>query len=114
MPNLGYPKSGSEVRSVLADIFRHQGRSEVVELLENAHAYFGEINYDNWNGGTYTWALRLEVPVSVYAAVDSRLTEIEKEILAKLSWFPRQTQSHKGIRRHKPLRQRRARLRQQH
>lgn len=89
MPNSGYPKSGSEVRSVLADIFRHQGRSEVVELLENAHAYFGEINYDNWNGGTYTWALRLEVPVSVYAAVDSRLTEIEKEILAKLSYLDR-------------------------
>jgi len=89
MPSAGYPKPMSEVIATLADIFRHQSRGEIVELLENAHARFDEINYDNWNGGTSTWALRLEVPVPLYAAVELRLTTVEKEILAKLSYLDR-------------------------
>lgn len=89
MPSTGYPKPTSEVIATLADIFRHQGRGEILELLENAHARFDQINYDNWNGGTSTWALRLEVPVPLYAAVEPRLTAVEKELLAKLSYLDR-------------------------
>lgn len=59
-------------------------------MLESAHAYFDETNYDNWNGGTYTWALRLEVPVHIFASVEPRLSSIEKEISAKLTHFDRQ------------------------
>ena len=40
-------------------------------------------------GGTYTWALRLEVPVPIFASVESRLSNIEKEISAKLAYFER-------------------------
>ena len=79
----------SEVLATLADICRQQGRGEILELLENAHARFDEINYDNWNGGTSTWALRLEVPVPLYAAVEPRLTTVEKEILVKLRYLDR-------------------------
>ena len=89
MSSTGYPKLTSEVIATLAEIFRHQGRTEVLELIENAHARFEEINYDNWNGGTSTWALRLEVPVPLYASVESRLTAVEKEIRAKLSYLER-------------------------
>jgi hypothetical protein len=89
MPSTGYPKPTSEVIATLADIFRHQSRGEILELLENAHARFDEINYDNWNGGTSTWALRLEVPVPLYAAVEPRLTTVEKEVLSKLSYLDR-------------------------
>ena len=89
MPSEEYPKLTSDVIETLADIFRHQGRGEILELLENANARFDSINYDNWNGGTYTWALRLEVPVSLYAAVEPRLATVEKEILAKLSYLDR-------------------------
>ncbi|NBV22714.1 MAG: toll/interleukin-1 receptor domain-containing protein [Proteobacteria bacterium] len=78
-----------EVMATLADIFRHQGRGEILEMLESAHAHFDEINYDNWNGGTYTWALRLEVPVPFFATLEARLTAIEKEIEAKLSYIGR-------------------------
>ena len=80
----GFPKPVGEVVATLAAIFHHQGRSEIHELLENSHARFDQINYDNWNGGTYTWALRLEVPIAIFAPVEHRLTKIEKEIEAKL------------------------------
>jgi hypothetical protein len=85
-----FPQPVSTVVATLADIFRHQGRTEVVELLESAHAYFDETEYDNWNGGTYSWALRLEVPVHIFASVEPRLSSIEKEISAKLTHFDRQ------------------------
>lgn len=63
MPEAAFPKSVVEVVTTLAEIFRNQRRSEVVELLESANATIEQIGYDNWNGGTYDWALRLDVPV---------------------------------------------------
>jgi hypothetical protein len=84
-----FPKPVAEVVATLADIFRHQGRMELVELLESAHARFDEVNYDNWNGGTYTWALRLEVPVGIFASVEPRLSDIEKDITGMLAYFSR-------------------------
>jgi len=89
MRSIGYPKQISEVIGTLAEIFRHQNRGEVLELIENAHARFDEINYDNWNGGTTTWALRLEVPVHLFAAVEPRLKTVEEEVLSKLSYLDR-------------------------
>ena len=62
------------------------GRTEILELLENAHARFDETNFDRWNGGTSTWTLRLEDPIAIYAAVQSRLAVIEKEIGEKLAY----------------------------
>lgn len=89
-----FPKSVSEVVSTLAEIFRHQGNTEVCGLLENAHARFDETDRDNWNGGTYTWALRLEVPVSVFAALEPRLSSIEESVLSKLAHLDRQFLHH--------------------
>lgn len=66
MPNTGFPKPVGEVMATLADICRHQGSNEILELLNNAHSYFDDPSHDNWNGGTDTWPLRLEVPVPIY------------------------------------------------
>jgi hypothetical protein len=89
MRDAGFPKPVTEVLSTLAEIFRHQGQGEIFELLQSSHARFDEINYDSWNGGTYTWALRLEVPVPIFAGLERRLTDIEKEIGAKLNYIER-------------------------
>jgi hypothetical protein len=89
MPEAAFPKPTGEVVTTLAEIFRHQRRSEIVELLESANASIEQINYDNWNGGTYTWALRLDVPVPLFASVEPRLEAIEKEIAAKLTHISR-------------------------
>jgi hypothetical protein len=89
-----YPKPVSDVVSTVAEICRHQRKLEIVELLEGAHARFDQVNYDNWNGGTFTWALRLEVPIGIFGAVQSRLGEIEKDILGKLDYLARQYPNH--------------------
>lgn len=89
MPESAYPRPVANVIATLTDICRHQKRSELVELLENAHAHFDEIGYDNWNGGTTTWALRLEVPVVFFASAQPRLSDIEKELGQRLDFLDR-------------------------
>jgi hypothetical protein len=90
MRDATFPRPVSEVVTTLAELFRHQSRREVAELLENAEAYFDQIDYDNWNGGTYTWALRLQVPVHIFASIEPRLSTIESDIGAKLHLLDRE------------------------
>ncbi len=85
MSKSGFPKSVEDVVATLADIYRHQGQSDIVEVLESASARIEETNYDNWNGGTYTYTLMLDIPVSVFSSVESKLEDIEKGISSKLS-----------------------------
>lgn len=87
MTDRDFPKPIGELLATLAQMFRLQNKSEIVELLEVSHAYFDPINYDNWNGGTTTWALRLEIPISIFAPLASRISRIEGEIKANLSYF---------------------------
>jgi len=89
MPEAAFPKSVVEVVTTLAELFRHQRKPEIVELLESASATIEQTDYDNWNGGTYIWALRLDVPVSVFASVEPRLEAVEQEIASKLSYLAR-------------------------
>jgi len=84
------PVPVTDLIPTLADLFRHQGRDDIVELLEAAHARFDETDYDNWNGGTSTWALRLEVPVGIFASVEFHLSQIESDVSAKLNHWDRQ------------------------
>jgi hypothetical protein len=80
----------NEFVATLVELFRHQSRRDIVDVLENAHAHFDETGYDNWNGGTYTWALRLEVPVHIFALVEPKLASVEKEVGDKLGHFIRE------------------------
>jgi hypothetical protein len=89
MSEPSFPKPVAEVVATLTDIFRHQGENVYVQLLENSSAHFDAVNYDNWNGGTTTWALRLETPVSIFASVEPHLSLIENAIAKKLSHFDR-------------------------
>jgi hypothetical protein len=89
MSEAGFPRPVAEVMATLAEIFRHQSQTEVVELLENSRAWFENTDYDKWNGGTYTWALRLEVPAPLFASAEPHLPKIEKEIGEKLAYISR-------------------------
>jgi hypothetical protein len=89
MAESGFPKSVEDVIATLVEIYRYQRRSDIIELLESANARIEEINYDNWNGGTYTYTLMLDVPVFIFAAVETKLAEIESSIASKLSIISR-------------------------
>ena len=80
-----FPKTVEDVIATLTDLYRHHGQSDIVELLQTASARIEQTGYDNLNGGTYTYELKLDVPVSVFATVESRLPDIEKDISSKLA-----------------------------
>lgn len=84
-----YPESVERVVATIADICREQKRSEIVALLEQARAHFDVIDCDNWNGGTTTWALRLEAPAEVFASIDANVDKLEGEILRKIKFLCR-------------------------
>ena len=85
MADSGFPKVVEDVVATLVDIYRHQGQSEIVEVLESASARFELTDQDNWNGGTYTYALMLDIPVPLFASVESKLQGIETGICSKLA-----------------------------
>jgi hypothetical protein len=61
MADAVFPQPVAEVISTLAELFRHNGRGDVVELLKSATADVDLTDYDNWNGGTCTWATLLDI-----------------------------------------------------
>ena len=89
MPEASFPIPVVEVVTTLAEIFRHQRKTEIVELLEVASPTIDMTDFDNWNGGTYSWELRLGVPVPVFASLEPRLAVVEKEIATKLAYLGR-------------------------
>jgi hypothetical protein len=84
MADRQFPKAVEDIIATLADICRHQGQADIVELLESAVPRIELTEHDNWNGGTYIFALILDIPVAVFAKVEPKLQEIEKSILSKL------------------------------
>lgn len=84
-----YPEPTEDVVKNLLEIFDYQGEKEIAKLIESAEATFEETGYDNWNGGTTTWELRLFVPTTVYSANSNHLPKIEKVIKEKLNYLDR-------------------------
>ena len=94
MADAVFPLPVDEVISTLAELFRHQGRNDVVELLNTTNAGVDLTDYDNWNGGTCTWTLRLRVPVALFAAIEPSLAALEKEIVTRLRFIGRMHANH--------------------
>jgi hypothetical protein len=89
MTEVAYPRSADAVIATISELFINQGKAELAELLENAVACIEQTDYDNWDGGSYYWALRLEVPVASFAKIENRLKEIESDIAIKIGLFDR-------------------------
>lgn len=53
----GFPKAVEDIVATLADIYRHQSESDIVELLESASARIEQTGYDNWHDtlGIHVW-----------------------------------------------------------
>jgi TIR domain len=84
MSEVPFPYSAETVVATVAELFRHQGNANVVEILETADGRIEETEYDNWNGGTYYYSLLLEIPLKLYARIEDSVGKVEKIILAKI------------------------------
>lgn len=84
-----FPVPVADVVATLIELFNHQGKTDVAALLAESEAHIEQLEYDNWNGGTSTWGLCLDVPVPRFASIEARLTEVEDDIRAKLQHLSR-------------------------
>ncbi|MFW2480669.1 MAG: toll/interleukin-1 receptor domain-containing protein [Lentimonas sp.] len=78
-----YPMPVRQMVNTLAEMCKHQNRADLVEILENAHAQYVQTNYDNWNGGTYTYRLHLGLATSIFATHQSNIEQFESELLER-------------------------------
>lgn len=67
--------------ATIARICELERRGAEAELLKNCTVELEQIDYDNWNGGTYIYGLYLQVTPEHYAQISFRLQDVEKVIL---------------------------------
>lgn len=79
-----YPIAASKIVATVAALLELQGQRQLGEVLRAADARIDTTDYDNWNGGTSYYSLRLELPVAQYAKIETDIAEIERTITAKL------------------------------
>jgi len=89
-----YPHDAETVVETLADLYRHQAKSDLVALLESATAEICFEDYDNWNGGQYYHSLHLSIPRKVFAHIEDRIEAIQKSVGSKLTTVFQKTEPH--------------------
>lgn len=94
MENNPFTKRTDAIVKTLSEIFSAQKNQDYVKILDASSPIIEEMEYDNWNGGTYYYALYLEVPVEVFAEIESKLTKHEQEIESKLQLVFRGTDNY--------------------
>ncbi len=77
--------STETVVATLVELFRAQGNRVACDVLENGNARIEETGYDNWDGGQYLYTLFLELPMKVFAQVESDVLKMEKLIAGKFT-----------------------------
>lgn len=83
------PEKTEAIVRNLARIYAAKERPDVVELLAKANAEIVESSYDNWNGGTYGYTLRLAVPAHLYVGIEDVAEPLENELLERAKPFLR-------------------------
>ncbi len=68
----------------LAQIYAMKGSRREVMILARSKAAIEQTEYDNWNGGTYYYAINLNIPTSVFAEIDDFREDIEKDMLRRM------------------------------
>ena len=69
----------------LAQVYAMENKVLEVEILAKSKVELEEIEYDNWNGGTYTYALKLQISPVLYTKINKKLEEIENDMLQRIS-----------------------------
>ncbi len=65
-------------------LLRAERLDEAAALLRRCPASMEQVGYDNWNGGTDLYEVRLELPPSEFASLGMRRSQLEEQIAARL------------------------------
>lgn len=77
-------ESITEVKKITSSMIRYLEEEQnyiLAEILKGSYPSSEEIYYDNWNGGTYTYAFIYEIEIDVYRKNRPLIENYEKELL---------------------------------
>jgi hypothetical protein len=80
----GFPPPTDALIASLIEVFKHQGDTAPLTVLEKASATVELTDYDNWNNGTEIYTLLLNIPLGLFAVIESERHGLEKKISRKL------------------------------
>lgn len=80
-----FPPPTESVVESLIELFKHQGKTAIVKVLESATPTIELTGYDNWNGGTEIYSLVLRTPLKLFAAIEPEKYKLEKAVEMKLT-----------------------------
>ncbi len=72
--------SDEEIVETVFRMLRSSGSTEAASVLRSGRWHFEETAFDNWNGGTRTFTLYIEVAAESHAVLGERKTQLEKEV----------------------------------
>ena len=84
----------SEVKKITSSVIRYfeqEHNYALVELLKGSYPSSEQIDYDNWNGGTYIYAFTYEIEIDLFRRHRALLEAYEKEICDVAQLFIRTT-----------------------
>lgn len=79
------PVGDEEIIETVHRMLIAAGRHESASLLQKSRVRFEESGYDNWNGGTYSITLYVQVAPETFVVLADRRETVEKEIGETLS-----------------------------
>lgn len=82
MPESGFPIEGERLAATMCALLERQNKKKSATLLKStSKVWIESTEYDNWNGGTTTYALILEVPIDTYAVIEPDQSSYESALL---------------------------------
>jgi hypothetical protein len=78
------PVSDEEIIETVHRMLSAGEKHEAASLLRKCRARFEQTGYDNWDGGTYTITLYIQVAPETFTLLEARREDIEREITETL------------------------------
>lgn len=94
MKSGAFPVDDEAVIDTVARMHAAAGEAEAAGLLRTSRCRFEETDYDNWNGGTTTYTLYVDVAAETFIALQDRREEVEQLILSRLKDATKQFRAH--------------------
>lgn len=69
----------------VTEIAKADGADDIVGLLTNSQVTIQQIDYDNWNGGTYGYTIYICVDVKTFINYRDKIEDIEKAVDGRFS-----------------------------
>ncbi len=74
-----------EIVNTVIEIAKVNGSDIAATLLANGKVTIEQTDFDNWNGGTYGYTVYVVVDIDLYAKIQSKIHEIERDLVAKFN-----------------------------